>query len=144
MSDLVDLLRRAINDPGQFCPRDRWPDTSGISKWEYETVGAWGARAAAIALADAGLLPPGGETRKEWAAQIWLDGQDPDRGLIDERPQLEALGVVEAHAARRALNPPETDITARRWCGNARLMVRTVHIGPWEPAPEQEAPDVVA
>lgn len=92
------------------------------------------ARLILIALADAGLLlPPGGETREEWAAQIWADGEDPAEGQIDQRPRREAEGVVEAHAKRRAQNPPEADATARRWFGNARLMIRTVHIGPWVP-----------
>ena len=44
--ELFSLLRRAFADPGQFCKRIRWQDNTGIAKWEYEPITAWGARVA--------------------------------------------------------------------------------------------------
>jgi len=102
MSDLVELLRRAINDPGQFCPRERWPDTSGISDWEYETVGAWGARAAAIALAGAGLLaPPGGEAviaaARQWRA---MRSSTPTKPKPESAALIDAVDALPVEASR--------------------------------------------
>lgn len=77
MSDeeTIKLIRLAVSDPGAFLPRERWPDTSGIGKWEYESIPAWGARAVAKALAGR-LLPPVVETREEHG---W---SDPLEGIV--------------------------------------------------------------
>lgn len=112
--ELVALLRRAIADPGQFCPRDRWPDKSGIATWEYESIPAWGARAAGIALANTGLLvPPGGHSWQEWI---------PGNGLLKPYRSPEAAQHV---AATFAVASPLKVRTVTSWSDGTMLT------GPW-------------
>lgn len=112
MTDLVDLLRRAINDPGQFCPRDRRPDTSGIGDWEYEPIGAWGARAAAIALADAGCLAAAGQTREQFRVVydhrlghpvMWSENWPTWDGAESSRLAAVAVGYTDATIQKRTV-----------------------------------------
>lgn len=110
--DLVALLRRAFADPGQFCARERWKGTSRTVTWEYETIPAWGARAAAKALADAGLLlPPGGEVREE--IEVLTPG----------------LRYPVSDMRRAWLQYGE--LMSKGW--GAQIMTRTVHAGSWRP-----------
>jgi hypothetical protein len=90
------------------------------------------ARLALRSLADAGLLVPvGGEVGEEWGVHLWAD-YNPAKDVIRRPDRESAEGVVAFHAARRAANPPAEDVTARRWYGNAELIRRTIHTGPWE------------
>lgn len=89
------------------------------------------------ALADAGLLlPPGGETREEWGARVWADGHRDQAEDCARSNRAAAEGTVDSHARRRAANPPEDDLVSRRWMGNAVLIRRTVHVGPWTEVPD--------
>lgn len=105
MSDdeTLKLIRFAVSDPGAFLPRERWPDTSGIGKWEYESIPAWGARAVAKAL-DGRLLPP----------------------VVDKREEF-----GEACCPPECLVPHEVCCSDSNARGHSHTHQRTIFVGPW-------------
>lgn len=101
MADL-DLIRRAISDPGQFTKRERDPgcDTHNCT---CESVPAWCARSVVIALA--------GQRASELAAlALWIeeDAAGEDQEIADY-----ARGIAARIRDRAAAQPGENGDT---WC----------------------------
>lgn len=72
------------------------------------------------------ILPAWGETHVEWGARIWTDGESEDerkRGDILREGRRSAEHVVAYHARQRE--------AVKSWTGNASLIRRVVHTGPW-------------
>ena len=89
------------------------------------------ARRILTALADAGLLlPPGGEVREEWTAEVDLGSGWKRRPYIttsDHEPESVYKADIDDYL--RGIVKPK------------RKLCRTVHIGPWRPAESEGAPD---
>lgn len=128
--DAVAAAIYGVGDPtGEGIP---WAKADEATRYVYRRRAIM-----ALAMADAlgVLIPPGGDVREEWAGQVWHDGDEPDNdGICPRESRWAAESMVNYHARQRAGNSDSAPV--RRWNGNARLMRRTVHAGPWLPVTE--------
>jgi hypothetical protein len=128
---MIEAGARALFNLDRQAGRDWWSGATPAQRGLYEAKFA-AALAAALGVCD---------VREEWGTKIWVDGGEDEAqdDFFAGSCREIAQDRVRLHVERRAANPPEEQVTARRWHGNARLIRRLSITTPAEPVDTEGA-----